>query len=154
MTQDQALQVINANKGGSQIYLVLLAPDHAGADVGSRQGRGEQQVAPWSRYATVGQPRSRRRRFDVAVVEPDANLRTRLAVELAGAAQFETMEDLVQQLNPARPVVAVFGPGFASPIGFQHVHRVTSSHAVARRRVRGLRAVDRRAPAGAPRRCP
>ena len=66
--------------------------------------------------------------FDIAVVEPDANLRTRLAVELAGAAQFETMEDLVQQLNPARPVVAVFGPGFASPIGFQHVHRVTSSY--------------------------
>jgi pilus assembly protein CpaE len=65
--------------------------------------------------------------FDVAVVEPDANLRSRLAVELSGAAQFETMEDLIQQLNPARPVVAVFGPGFASPIGFQHVHRVTSS---------------------------
>ncbi len=66
--------------------------------------------------------------FDVAVVEPDANLRTRLAMELAGAAQFETMEDLIQQLDPTRPVVAVFGPGFASPIGFQHVHRVTSSH--------------------------
>lgn len=66
--------------------------------------------------------------FDIAVVEPDSSLRTRLAVELAGAAQFETMEDLIQQLNPNRPVVAVFGPGFASPIGFQHVHRVTSSH--------------------------
>jgi pilus assembly protein CpaE len=67
--------------------------------------------------------------FDVAVVEPDPSLRTRLAVELAGAAQFETMEDLVQRLDPTRPVVAVFGPGFASPIGFQHVHRVTSTHA-------------------------
>jgi pilus assembly protein CpaE len=66
--------------------------------------------------------------YDVAVVEPDPNLRTRLAVELSGAAQFETMEDLVQRLDPTRPVVAVFGPGFASPIGFQHVHRVTSSH--------------------------
>jgi pilus assembly protein CpaE len=66
--------------------------------------------------------------YDVAVVEPDPSVRTRLAVELAGAGQFETMEDLVQQLHPSRPVVAVFGPGFASPIGFQHVHRVTSSH--------------------------
>jgi pilus assembly protein CpaE len=66
--------------------------------------------------------------FDIAIVEPDGNLRTRLALELAGAAQFETMEDLVQRLNPARAVVAVFGPGFASPIGFQHVHRVTSNH--------------------------
>jgi pilus assembly protein CpaE len=66
--------------------------------------------------------------YDVAVVEPDANLRTRLAVELSGAGQFETMEDLIQHLDPSRPVVAVFGPGFASPIGFQHVHRVTSSY--------------------------
>jgi pilus assembly protein CpaE len=66
--------------------------------------------------------------YDIAVVEPDENVRTRLAVELSGAAQFDTMEDLIQQLNPGRPTVAVFGPGFASPIGFQHVHRVTSSH--------------------------
>ena len=66
--------------------------------------------------------------YDIAVVEPDENVRTRLAVELSGAAQFDTMEDLIQQLNPSRPTVAVFGPGFASPIGFQHVHRVTSSH--------------------------
>ena len=80
-------------------------------------------------YATAESPIETAATFDVAVVEPDANLRTRLAVELAGAAQFETMEDLVQQLNPTRPVVAVFGPGFASPIGFQHVHRVTSTNA-------------------------
>ena len=80
-------------------------------------------------YAAAESPIETAATFDVAVVEPDANLRTRLAVELAGAAQFETMEDLVQQLNPTRPVVAVFGPGFASPIGFQHVHRVTSTNA-------------------------
>lgn len=80
-------------------------------------------------YATVANPVDDVS-FDIAVVEPDATLRTRLAVELAGAAQFETMEELIQQLNPNRPVVAVFGPGFASPIGFQHVHRVTSSHSM------------------------
>jgi pilus assembly protein CpaE len=67
--------------------------------------------------------------FDVAVVEPDSALRRRLAVELAGAGQFDTIEDLVQQLNPSRPLVAVFGPGFASPMGFQHVHRLTTGHA-------------------------
>jgi len=78
-------------------------------------------------YATVDAPPGAAA-YDVAVVEPDANLRTRLAVELSGAGQFETMEDLIQRLDPARPVVAVFGPGFASPIGFQHVHRVTSSY--------------------------
>ncbi len=80
-------------------------------------------------FATVDAPPGAAA-YDVAVVEPDANLRTRLAVELSGAAQFETMEDLVQRLDPSRPVVAVFGPGFASPIGFQHVHRVTSSHSM------------------------
>ena len=128
VTQDQALQIINANQGGSQIYLVLLRARPAGADCRSGQGRGEQQVAHVESYATVESPIETAATFDVAVVEPDANLRTRLAVELAGAAQFETMEDLVQQLNPTRPVVAVFGPGFASPIGFQHVHRVTSTH--------------------------
>jgi pilus assembly protein CpaE len=76
-------------------------------------------------FATVDAPEATA--YDVAVVEPDSSVRTRLAVELAGAAQFETMEDLIRQLQPTRPVVAVFGPGFASPIGFQHVHRVTSS---------------------------
>jgi pilus assembly protein CpaE len=80
-------------------------------------------------YATVDAPPGAAA-YDVAVVEPDPSLRTRLAVELSGAAQFETMEDLVQRLDPSRPVVAVFGPGFASPIGFQHVHRVTSSHSM------------------------
>jgi len=80
-------------------------------------------------YATVESPPGSAG-YDVAVVEPDAQLRTRLAVELSGAGQFESMEDLVQRLDPTRPVVAVFGPGFASPIGFQHVHRVTSTHAM------------------------
>ena len=80
-------------------------------------------------YATVESPPGSAG-YDVAVVEPDAQLRTRLAVELSGAGQFESMEDLVQRLDPTRPVVAVFGPGFASPIGFQHVHRVTSSNSM------------------------
>jgi pilus assembly protein CpaE len=80
-------------------------------------------------YATVEAPTGNAA-YDVAVVEPDPSLRTRLAVELSGAAQFETMEDLIQRIDPSRPVVAVFGPGFASPIGFQHVHRVTSSHSM------------------------
>ena len=66
--------------------------------------------------------------FDVAVVEPEHSLRMRLGVELAGASQFETIEELVQHLSSGRPLVAVFGPGFVSPMGFQHVHRLTSSH--------------------------
>jgi pilus assembly protein CpaE len=78
-------------------------------------------------FATVTAP-PEQASFDVAVVEPDGNLRGRLAVELLGAAQFQTIEDLLQALTPARPVVAVFGPGFVGPMGFQHVHRLTSTH--------------------------
>jgi pilus assembly protein CpaE len=66
--------------------------------------------------------------FDVAVVEPETSLRMRLGVELAGASQFGTIEELVSHLGTGRPLVAVFGPGFVSPMGFQHVHRLTSSH--------------------------
>jgi pilus assembly protein CpaB len=35
VTQDQALQIINANQGGSQIYLVLLAPDQPAPTAGA-----------------------------------------------------------------------------------------------------------------------
>jgi pilus assembly protein CpaE len=66
--------------------------------------------------------------FDVAVIDPDPAVRTRLAVELSGAAQFTTIEELASHLHTARPVVAVFGPGFVTPMGFQHVHRITGAH--------------------------
>jgi pilus assembly protein CpaE len=78
-------------------------------------------------YATAAAS-AERSTFDVAVVEPDPNLRTRLAVELQGASQFGAIEDLVQSLIPSQPIVAVFGPGFVGPLGFQQVHRVTTSH--------------------------
>ena len=51
-----------------------------------------------------------------------------LGMELAGRSQFATIEELVQHLSSGRPLVAVFGPGFVSPMGFQHVHRLTGSH--------------------------
>jgi pilus assembly protein CpaB len=35
VTKDQALQIINANQGGSQIYLVLLAPDQPAPTAGA-----------------------------------------------------------------------------------------------------------------------
>jgi hypothetical protein len=37
--------------------------------------------------------------FDVAVIDPDHAVRTRLAVELAGAAQYRTIEELVSNLH-------------------------------------------------------
>jgi pilus assembly protein CpaE len=73
----------------------------------------------------VQAPRSR---YDVAVVEPDARQRMRLGTQLAGAAQFESIEELVQHLRPGRAIVAVFGPGLAVPYGFQQVHRLVASY--------------------------
>src|SRR6187551_3148414 len=67
-------------------------------------------------------------RYDVAVVEPDPRHRMRLGTQLAGAAQFESIEELVQQLRTGRPVVVVFGPGLAIPYGFQQVHRIVSAY--------------------------
>ena len=67
-------------------------------------------------------------RFDVAVVEPDPRQRMRLGTELAGAAQFESIEELVEHLRARRPVVAVFGPGLAVPYGFQQVQRLVSAY--------------------------
>jgi pilus assembly protein CpaE len=79
-------------------------------------------------YATLDGGLDTAASFDVAVVEPEATLRMRLGVELAGASQFATIEELVAHIGRGRPLVAVFGPGFVSPMGFQHVHRLTSSH--------------------------
>lgn len=67
-------------------------------------------------------------RFDVAVVEPDPRMRMRLGTELDGAAQFESTQDLVQHLRPGRPVVCVFGPGLAVPLGFQQVNQLVSTY--------------------------
>ena len=66
--------------------------------------------------------------FDVAVVEPDFSTRTRLALELSGARQYESIEELAQGVQSGRALVAVFGPGFVSPMGFQHVHRLTGEY--------------------------
>jgi len=67
-------------------------------------------------------------RYDVAVVEPDPRTRMRLGTQLAGAAQFESIEELVQHLRPGRAVVAVFGPGLAVPHGFQQVQRLIGAY--------------------------
>lgn len=79
-------------------------------------------------YATLTDHVGAGASFEVAVVEPDAGIRSRLALELAGATQHATVEELLANLRFARPLVAVFGPGFVGPLGFQHVHRITTAH--------------------------
>jgi pilus assembly protein CpaE len=75
---------------------------------------------------TAGGPATSR--YDVAVVEPDPRYRLRLGTQLAGAAQFESVEELVQHLRSGRPVVAVFGPSVAVPDGFQAVQRLVTAY--------------------------
>ena len=65
--------------------------------------------------------------YDVAVVEPDPRARMRIAALLGGVLQLESVEELVQQVRQGRPHVAVFGPGLATPYGFQQVHRLTAA---------------------------
>jgi pilus assembly protein CpaE len=67
-------------------------------------------------------------RYEVVVVEPDARHRMRLGTQLAGAAQFGSVEELVQHLRANQPVVAVFGPGLAIPHGFQQLQRLVALH--------------------------
>ncbi len=66
--------------------------------------------------------------YDVAIVEPDARQRMRLGTALSTAAQFGAVEELVSALRPGRPVVAVFGPGLATPYGFQQANRLISAY--------------------------
>ena len=67
-------------------------------------------------------------RYEVAVVEPHARSRMRLGTQLAGAAQLESIDELVQHLDSGRPVVAVFGPSLAVPYGFQQVQRLNTAY--------------------------
>ena len=67
-------------------------------------------------------------RYDVAVVEPDPRHRMRLGTQLAGAAQFESLEELVQHLRPGRATIGVFGPNLAVPYGFQQVQRLVAAY--------------------------
>jgi pilus assembly protein CpaE len=75
--------------------------------------------------ATVGGAMAR---YDVVVVEPHSRNRMRLGTQLPGAAQLESIDELVQQLRPGRPVVAVFGPSLAVPYGFQQVQRLNAAY--------------------------
>jgi pilus assembly protein CpaE len=66
-------------------------------------------------------------RYEVAVVDPHPRNRMRLGTHLAGAAQFESIDELVQHLRPGRPMVAVVGPSLAVPYGFQQVQRLNAT---------------------------
>src|SRR5262249_26544370 len=67
-------------------------------------------------------------RFDVGVVEPDARLRLRMVGQLPGAWQLESVQELLQQFRPNRPLVAVFGPGLANSFGFQQINRLANTY--------------------------
>jgi pilus assembly protein CpaE len=69
-------------------------------------------------------------RYRVVAVEPDERYRTRLTIQLAGLAPapFESLEQLLEQLDTDDPTVVVFGPGLANDTGLAHAQRLTRSH--------------------------
>ena len=64
--------------------------------------------------------------YDVAIVEPDSRWRLRLGASLSTAAQYDTLEALLQSVRLGRAAVVVFGPGLATPYGFEQIHRLIS----------------------------
>jgi len=67
-----------------------------------------------------------RNRYAVAAVEPDQQQRNHLSIQLAGlaAATFETVEALLDHVEPGLPAVAVFGPSLANDTGLAQVQRI------------------------------
>jgi pilus assembly protein CpaE len=62
--------------------------------------------------------------FDLVVVDPDPQVRTRLAVQLGdvtGVATFPEVTALAERLQPGQPAVVVFGPGFSDPAGLAQI---------------------------------
>ena len=106
----------------------------------SKHGRnghpGEQPVIAWSptpRSKAASRPQLRRRGD-----RPRSRGATRLAVELA-RAQFKPSRSWCR--TSAVVPSSRLRPGFVSPMGFQHVHRITGAHPELGG-VRGRRAVD------------
>ncbi len=94
--------------------------------------------------------------FNVAVIESDPALRSQLIADLGErvrAAAFPTIESLEERLEDGTPVVALLGPSCAGPAGLIAVERLHAVASRGRHGADGRRAVDRRAAAGASRRC-
>ena len=123
VTQDQAPADHHANRAAARSTWCCCRPTSRRRLPERPRPRRAASSAVES-YATVGAAPSRRRRASMSPSSsPTRTCARGLRSSWRAPRSSRPMEDLVQQLSPARPVVAVFGPGFASPIGFQHVHR-------------------------------
>src|SRR5688500_7647983 len=66
--------------------------------------------------------------IQLAAVDPDPRLRTRLAVQLGDsgpAAAHPSVDALVEQLAPGGPAIVVFGPGMADVAGLAAIEDLT-----------------------------
>ena len=68
--------------------------------------------------------------YDVVVVEPDSLRRSMLVMQIGGkgARSFESVAELSESLEAAKPTVAVFGPSLADDAGFAPVAALTEDH--------------------------
>jgi pilus assembly protein CpaE len=66
--------------------------------------------------------------FDLAVVDPDAQVRAQLAVQLGevtAVATYPGVTALVERLRPGQPAVVVFGPGFSDGAGLAEIEAMS-----------------------------
>ena len=66
--------------------------------------------------------------FELAVVDPDPNVRTQLAMQLGEVTEVATYPEiaaLVERLRPGQPAVVVFGPGFSDHAGLAQIEAVS-----------------------------
>ena len=65
-------------------------------------------------------------RYRVLAFEPDERFRTRMTLELAGIvpAPASSLDAVMGDIVPGEPVVLVFGPSLAGPVGFNAVQRL------------------------------
>ncbi len=73
---------------------------------------------------------SRAGRYRVAAIDSEHRIRTKLAIELAavGAVPYESVDVMVETLDPNEPTVVVLGPSHANDTGLAMVQRLTRLH--------------------------
>lgn len=73
----------------------------------------------------------RARKYQLAVVDPDSRVRTKVVMQLALRADpvaLETLAELNEGIDLSKPAVVVFGPGMANDTGWEQISRLRRDH--------------------------
>jgi pilus assembly protein CpaE len=77
---------------------------------------------------SINSPRATR--YRVAAVDSEHRIRTKLSIELAGvgAQPYDSVDAVIDALDPTQPTVVVLGPSHANDTGLAAVQRITRAH--------------------------